>query len=378
MPAASPSSAAFTSFAERKRDSSASFTGSSAKRSENTLKCCSASSVVGTSTATCLPSASATNAARSATSVLPKPTSPQTSRSIGLPAVRSAITASIAACWSGVSSNGEAVGEGLVVVRRERERVALARRALRVEVQELGGGVVRLPRRALLRLLPLAAAELVQRRGLRRRAAVAADQVQVRDRHVELRVVRVDELQELGRAFAQVQRDEAEVAADAVLLVDDRIADAHLGQVAQHRVDVRSPRAVAPAAAHDARVELGLGDERELRRGPDEAGVHRRHAERDQRLAAEERAEVVDVRQREPVFGEVLMHRLAAAGALGADQHAHAPRGGEEALERGERIVGTAVDLQRRQGCRRSVAPFARGRRPAPGTRCARTASARR
>jgi hypothetical protein len=77
------------SFALRKRDSSASFTGQSAKRSEKFWKCCSASSVVGTSTATCLPSATATNAARSATSVLPKPTSPQIRRSIGLPDCRS-------------------------------------------------------------------------------------------------------------------------------------------------------------------------------------------------------------------------------------------------------------------------------------------------
>ncbi len=89
VPALIPASAACTSFGERNRESSVSRTGKSEKRSENTWKCCSASSVVGTSTATCLPSAIATNAARSATSVLPKPTSPQTSRSIGLPAVRS-------------------------------------------------------------------------------------------------------------------------------------------------------------------------------------------------------------------------------------------------------------------------------------------------
>ena len=50
---------------------------------ENVMKCCSASSVVGTSTATCLPSITALNAARTATSVLPKPTSPQSRRSIG-------------------------------------------------------------------------------------------------------------------------------------------------------------------------------------------------------------------------------------------------------------------------------------------------------
>ena len=46
-------------------------------RSRKVLKCCCASTVVGTSTATCLPSITALNAARMATSVLPKPTSPQ-------------------------------------------------------------------------------------------------------------------------------------------------------------------------------------------------------------------------------------------------------------------------------------------------------------
>ena len=56
------------------------------------LKCWRASSVVGTTTATCLPLIAATKAARSATSVLPKPTSPQTSRSIGLPEPRSSST----------------------------------------------------------------------------------------------------------------------------------------------------------------------------------------------------------------------------------------------------------------------------------------------
>ena len=54
--------------------------------------------------ATCMPDMAATKAARSATSVLPKPTSPQTSRSIGLPDSRSASTSSIARSWSSVSS----------------------------------------------------------------------------------------------------------------------------------------------------------------------------------------------------------------------------------------------------------------------------------
>ena len=66
--------------------------------------CWRASSVVGTTTATCLPFIAAMKAARSATSVLPKPTSPQISRSIGRPEARSASTAAMAASWSSVSS----------------------------------------------------------------------------------------------------------------------------------------------------------------------------------------------------------------------------------------------------------------------------------
>ncbi len=340
--------------------------------------CCSASSVVGTSTATCLPSASATNAARSATSVLPKPTSPQTSRSIGLPVGEVLDDGLDRRLLVRRLVEAEAFGEGLVVVRLEPERVAVARRALRVQVEQLGGGVVRLPRGALLRLVPLVAAELVQRRRFGRGAAVAPDQVQVGDGNVELRVVGVDELQELGGTFAQVHRDEAEVAADAVLLVDDRVADAHLGQVAQHRVDVGAPRRVAPAAAHDAGVELGLGDEGELRLRPREARVQRRDDQRAAAVAGDERAPVVGERHVEPVFGEVLLHRLAASRALGADQHAGVA-GGEVALQRGERIRRAPVDLDRRQGNGsgriRQRPPL---RLPAPGTRCARAPSARR
>ena len=57
--------------------------GTRASRWLKVVKCWSARTVVGTSTATCRPSLTALNAARRATSVLPKPTSPQTRRSIG-------------------------------------------------------------------------------------------------------------------------------------------------------------------------------------------------------------------------------------------------------------------------------------------------------
>ena len=47
------------------------------------LKCCCTNNVVGTSIATCFPSCVALKAARTAISVLPYPTSPATTRSMG-------------------------------------------------------------------------------------------------------------------------------------------------------------------------------------------------------------------------------------------------------------------------------------------------------
>ena len=104
-PLAIASNAALISLVVLKRESSTMRTGQSAKRSFQVATCCSANKVVGASMATCLPPMTATKLARRATSVLPKPTSPQTRRSMGVPLVISPITAAIALAWSGVSSN---------------------------------------------------------------------------------------------------------------------------------------------------------------------------------------------------------------------------------------------------------------------------------
>ena len=74
--------------------------------------------------------------------------------------------------------------------------MALARRA-RVQVEQLGRRVAD-PLRARARLLPLVAAELVQRRGFGRRAGVAADALERLHRHVQLVAVGVFEHQELA------------------------------------------------------------------------------------------------------------------------------------------------------------------------------------
>ena len=103
LPSASPSIVSRDSAASVNRDSPFTTTGNARIRSANVSRCWVASSVVGTSTATCLPSCTALNAARTAISVLPKPTSPEITRSIGTGRSMSALTSSIADSWSGVS-----------------------------------------------------------------------------------------------------------------------------------------------------------------------------------------------------------------------------------------------------------------------------------
>ncbi len=141
--------------------------------------------------------------------------------------------------------------------------MAFARGAAGVEIQQLGGGIADLLRGFALGLFPLARAERMQRRAFRIGAAIARDHVQLRDRHVELAVARVFEVQELGFAFAEIHRDETHIAADAVLRMHDRIADLQLGQVAHHRIDVaRLFLAAASRAARERAVKLCFGDDR--------------------------------------------------------------------------------------------------------------------
>ena len=106
----------------------------------------------------------------------------------------------------------------------EPKRVAFAGGALGVKIEKLRRGIVRALRSLALGAFPLAASQLVQRRSLGGRAAVTADEVQIRDGDVELRVVGVSEMQEFVRSVTEVERHESKIAADAVLLVDDRIA----------------------------------------------------------------------------------------------------------------------------------------------------------
>ena len=162
----------------------------------------------------------------------------------------------------------EALCEGLVVVLLELEGMALARRAQGIEVEQFGGRVAHVLGSLALGFLPLARAQLVQRRLVGAHPRVAADQLQLADRHVEHGVVgvfQVQELLQLGRtvgagAAADVHVDQAAVAANAVLGVHHRVAHIEFGQVLDQGLDVADLLLLlAPARSGSGGEKFGLG-----------------------------------------------------------------------------------------------------------------------
>jgi hypothetical protein len=246
----------------------------------------------------------------------------------------------------------EAVGEGLQVVLLEDERVALARGALGVEVQQFGGGVVHLLGGLLLGLFPLPRAQRVQLDRFRVGAAVARDDLQLGHRHVELGAVGVFEVEEFGVAFAEVHVQQPEVAADAVAFMHHGIADPQFGQVAQPAFEVGAA-GIGASSARTGRggVELVLRDDRDAFQ--QEAARQGADAEHEARLIGQEAGEIQAGRRGEAVLGEVIGQGLAPAGRFGQQQDA-AGLSAEEGAQGSQRVVGLAIDGERRQ----AASPF--------------------
>ena len=138
------------------------------------------------------------------------------------------------------------------------EGVARHRLARGVELEQLLGHVAHGLLDLGLRLLPGRAAEAIERR--LRAAGVFLDQVEALDGHEQLGVAVIAQLEELLDDVAAGDGDllEADELADAVIDVDDQIADLEIAQVGEERGGRRSLLAgagLAPLFVED----VGLG-----------------------------------------------------------------------------------------------------------------------
>ncbi len=140
--------------------------------------------------------------------------------------------------------------------------MALTRRAHGIERHQFRCRVAGLQGGAAFGLFPLRRAERVQRCRVRVRTGVPRDDVQLRNRDVELGFVGVVKFEKFHIAFAQIEVYQSPIACDAVLFVHHRIADFQFGEIAQPVVERGfALGGLSTAARRASGVEFGFGDE---------------------------------------------------------------------------------------------------------------------
>src|SRR5204863_5770472 len=137
-----------------------------------------------------------------------------------------------------------------------------------VELQELLRHLAQRRAHRLLHALPRGTAEAIE---LRRRlfaAEVLRDELEALDRQVELVALRILEQEEVALLVADLHGLEPEVAADAVVLVDDEVVDRQI----RERGERGTALVLRPAQRPAARAEdLVLGEHDEAEGGNREA-----------------------------------------------------------------------------------------------------------
>ena len=205
---------------------------------------------------------------------------------------------------------GERVLELPLPVAVDREGVALAALALGVEVEQLAGQLLGGAAGAGLDRVPAGATQLGQRRVAATAPDVAADLGQLVDGHehpvragvLQVQVVPGDVGDRLGVKAGE--------AGDPVVLVDDDVSRAQLGEAPQHAAAPHAPRALGRAPAVEQPV---LGDHREVELRRDEARLQPCGGERD--LPAGGRRVVVGSEPADLQPAEVVGDPLALAAA---------------------------------------------------------------
>ena len=134
----------------------------------------------------------------------------------------------------------------------------------------------------------------MQWRGFHRGAGVTADQVQLRDRHVQAVALGVFDFQVFAGRAAGIQHHQPAVTAHAMVFMDDGRAFAQFAQVADDGFRF-APGALAPVRLRGALgKQLAFGQYRDLRVVQGEAVFKWGHGQCEARGAAQEGGEVGD------------------------------------------------------------------------------------
>ena len=295
------------------RDKCPTFTGNPAKRAAKVRACWRASSVVGATIAVWRPLIAAQKAARRATSVLPKPTSPHTSRSIGRPAARSSsvtvdrvrLVLRLVVGKAGAEFVVEAVGRD-----QPRRR---AGHALGGDADQLAGHFAHALLQPRLARLPAGRAEPVELALLR---AIARQQLEILNRQeqpVAAGVVNFEAIMRRAGRFDRLQPDEA---TDAVVDMDDEIARAQRRGFGEHVLGA----ALALGYAHQSVAEhVLLADDRQILGL--EAALERDHRQRQRASprALSLRPRGDELLRLQAVLGQDMAQALARAVAPAGD-----------------------------------------------------------
>ena len=207
----------------------------------------------------------------------------------------------------------ERVLELLLPVRIGAERVAGHRLARGVELEQLLRHVAHRLLDLGLRALPRRAAEPIDRRP--RRAGVLLHEVEPLDRDEQLVLAGVAQLEELLHAVADADLLQADEHADAVVDVDDEVADLEVAQVGEKRLR-RRPAPLGRAALFLEDVGFGV----DLQAGVRQTEPARQRADRDEHRGVPRVLGALDRDREDVVFLEQLDRPLGAARRRGDKQ----------------------------------------------------------
>src|SRR5215213_7353161 len=229
--------------------------------------------------------------------------------------------------------------------------------AARVEREQLAGQLPQARARPALQVLPRLAAELAQRGRRRVGPDVLRDLADLLVRHVEAVVTAKAEEEVVARDVGDRLRLEAEQLADAMVLVDDEVAGAEVGEAVERAP--RRRRASTRALAEDLRVR----QQHEPEVAPDEATPRGRNGEQQSRLLGQRVARLEDARLDTPQQSR-RAQRLAAVRECDDDAVARADERRQLVLRLGEtarrdrrplRLEGERLTARERVELRRAL-----------------------